>query len=128
LEVAMPMYDYRCHECGKRSSVYQSYQEYGRDVVKCPHCGSQNLERLIQRVRFARSEESRLDALGDPSDWGDLDESDPRAMAQMMRKMSSELGEEMPPEFDEVVDRLEAGESPDEIESSLPDLGGDADF
>jgi putative FmdB family regulatory protein len=128
LEVAMPMYDYRCQECGKRSSVYQSYQEYGREEVKCPHCGSQNLERLIQRVRVARSEESRLDALGDASDWGDLDESDPRAMAQMMRKMSSELGEEMPPEFDEVVDRLEAGESPDEIESSLPDLGGDADF
>jgi hypothetical protein len=62
------------------------------------------------------------------SDWGDLDESDPRAMAHMMRKMGSELGEEMPPEFDEVVDRLEAGESPDEIESSLPDLGAGDDF
>jgi putative FmdB family regulatory protein len=127
-EVLMPMYDYRCHACGKRVSIYQSYEEYGSEPVQCSHCGSEDLERLIQRVRFARSEESRLEAIGDPSEWGDLDESDPRAMAHMMRKMSSEMGEEMPPEFDEVVDRLEAGESPEEIESSLPDLGMDDDL
>jgi hypothetical protein len=34
------------------------------------------------------------------------------------------LGEEVPPEFDEVVGRLESGESPEEIEESMPDLGG----
>ena len=39
--------------------------------------------------------------------------------------MGRELGEEMPPEFDDVVDRLEKGQSPDEIEKELPDLGGD---
>jgi hypothetical protein len=31
----------------------------------------------------------------------------------------------MPPEFDDVVDRLEAGQSPEDIESALPDLAGD---
>ncbi len=40
--------------------------------------------------------------------------------------MSSEVGEEMGPEFSEVVDRLEAGQSPDEIEKQLPDLGAGA--
>ena len=30
----------------------------------------------------------------------------------------------MGPEFDEVIDRLEAGQSPEEIESAMPDLGG----
>lgn len=53
-------------------------------------------------------------------------EDDPKAMGQMMRKMGKEMGEELPPEFDEVVDRLESGQSPDEIESALPDLGNDA--
>jgi hypothetical protein len=57
------------------------------------------------------------------ANWGDVDENDPRAMGRMMRQMSSELGEEMPPEFDEVVGRLEAGESPEEIEQSMPELG-----
>jgi len=42
----------------------------------------------------------------------------------MMRKMGKEMGEEMPPEFDEVVDRLESGQSPEDIEKSIPDLGG----
>ena len=40
-----------------------------------------------------------------------------------MRKMSNEMGEDLGPEFEEVVDRLEAGQSPEEIEKSLPELG-----
>ena len=46
----------------------------------------------------------------------------------MMRKMKGELGEDVGPEFDEVVDRLEAGQSPEDIESAIPDLGGGEDF
>ncbi len=56
-------------------------------------------------------------------------ENDPQAMGKMMRKMGKEMGEDVPPEFNEVVDRLESGQSPEEIESSMPDLGsggGDA--
>ena len=124
----MPNYDYRCKKCGKRVSVFQSYEDYGVKPVQCPHCESDELERLINRVRFARSEESRLESLSDPSDWADFDENDPRSMARMMRKMGEELGEEMPGEFDEVVDRLEAGESPEDIERSMPDLGMDEDL
>jgi Flp pilus assembly protein TadB len=48
-------------------------------------------------------------------------------MARMMRTMGQEMGEELPPEFDEVVDRLEAGESPEDIEQTMPELGGGGD-
>jgi hypothetical protein len=41
----------------------------------------------------------------------------------MMRKMGNEIGEQMPPEFGEVVGRLEKGQSPEEIEQDMPDLG-----
>ena len=34
-------------------------------------------------------------------------------------------GDDLPPEFDEVVDRLEKGQSPEDIEKAIPDLGGD---
>jgi hypothetical protein len=74
-------------------------------------------------VRFARSEESRLEDLADPSALAGL-EDDPQAMGQMMRKMSREMGEDMGSEFDEVIDRLESGQSPEEIEEAVPDLGG----
>ena len=69
-----------------------------------------------------------MESLDNMSGLGDFDESDPRSMARMMRKMSSEIGEEIPPEFDEVVDRLEAGESPDDIEKSMPELGSEGGF
>jgi len=50
-------------------------------------------------------------------------EDDPKEMGRMMRKMGKEMGEELPPEFDEVVDRLESGQSPEDIEKAVPDLG-----
>jgi putative FmdB family regulatory protein len=120
----MPSYEYRCLDCRKRVSLYQRYEDYGRVPVACPHCGSARLERRIGRVRVARSEDSRLDSLADPSGWGDVDENDPRSVARMMRRMGSEMGEDMPAEFDEVVNRLEAGENPEDIEKDIPDLGG----
>jgi len=73
---------------------------------------------------FARSEDSRLEDMADPSKLAGL-EDDPKAMARMMRQMGSEMGEEMGSEFDEVMDRLESGQSPEEIEESMPDLGND---
>jgi len=76
-------------------------------------------------VRFARSEESRLEDMADPSAMAGL-EDDPQAMGQMMRKMSREMGEDLGPEFDEVIDRLESGQSPEEIEEAVPDLGDGA--
>ena len=119
----MPGYEYGCRDCRKRIVVNQSYDEYGRVQVNCPECGSENLKRVIGRVRFARSEDAHFESMADPDRWGDVDETDPRSMARFMRKMGSELGEELPSEFNEVVDRLDAGESPEEIEKSMPKLG-----
>jgi len=118
----MPNYDYRCLNCNRRFVVYLSYQDYGKQPVSCPHCNSERVQRRIGRVRVARSEDSRLEDLADPSKLAGL-EDDPKAMARMMRQMSSEMGEDMGPEFDEVIDRLEAGQSPEEIEETMPDLG-----
>ena len=68
-----------------------------------------------------------MESLADPSGWGDVDESDPQSMARMMKKMGNEMGEDLGPEFNEVVDRLESGEDPESIESSLGAAGGAGD-
>ena len=68
-----------------------------------------------------------MDSMADDFSGFDGLEDDPKAMGQMMRKMGKEMGEEMPPEFDEVVDRLESGQSPEDIEKAIPDLGSDAE-
>ncbi len=121
----MPSYQYRCLNCHKRFEIFLTYREYGVKKVLCPHCASERVQRRIGRIRIAKSEDSRMDALTDPSGLEGL-ENDPRALGKMMRKMSNEMGEDVGPEFDEVVDRLEAGQSPEDIEKAVPDLGGES--
>ncbi len=123
----MPNYDYRCNTCKRRVSIYSARFLSAEEMSPtCPRCGGTDLKRLIHRVGVLRSDESRADDLADPSAFGDLDESDPRSLGRFMRKMSRETGEDLGPEFDEVVGRLEAGENPESIEKSMPDLGGAA--
>jgi len=120
----MPIYEYRCATCKKRVSVFfRSISSVDHSAARCPLCGGANLTRLVSRVRVVRSEESRMDSLADDSMLSGLDENDPRSMGRWMRKMAKETGEDMPPEFDEVVGRLEAGEDPESIEQSMPELG-----
>jgi len=121
----MPIYEYRCHDCRRRVSVFFRSFSDAENEPDCPRCGGSQLTRLISRVAVVRSEDSRMDDLADPAILGGLDEDDPKSVGRWMRKMSAETGEDMPPEFDEVVDRLESGQSPEQIEESMPDLGAD---
>ena len=68
-----------------------------------------------------------MESLSDPSNFGDVDENDPRSIGKFMRRMGNEMGEDMGPEFDEVVGRLESGENPESIEADIPDMGAPAD-
>src|SRR5512136_474156 len=119
----MPIYEYRCQDCKKKVSVFfRTLSAVDHSTVRCPQCGGKNLSRLVSRVRALRSEESRIDGLADDSMLSGLDENDPKSMGRMLRKMARETGEDMPPEFDEAMGRLEAGESPESIEQSMPEL------
>ena len=119
----MPIYEYRCHDCQRRVSIFwRSFAAAETGQPVCPVCGGTHLTKLVSRVRMISSS----GGLGDPDDpsfLSDFDENDPRSMARMMRQMVEETGEDPGPEFEQVVDRLERGESPEEIEKSLPDLG-----
>ena len=113
----MPIYEYECARCHKRTSVLTLRVSEKVDAV-CRHCGSDKLNRLMSRFAMPRSEEARLDALADPSNFGDLDEKDPKSVARFMKRMGQEAGEDLSgPEFDEAIDELERG----------GDLGGDDD-
>lgn len=124
----MPIYEYRCPKCKKKVSVFfRSLSSVDHESAVCPNCGSGGLTRLMSRVRIIRggsnSGDSGGDDLGDMPDLSGLDENDPRSMGRFMRKMAHESGEDLPPEFNEVVGRLEKGESPEDIEKSMPELG-----
>ncbi len=114
----MPIYEYQCEKCRKRSSVLTLRVSEKVSPV-CEHCGSKKMRRLMSRFAMPKSEDARLDSLTDPTNLGGLDENDPKSVARMMRKMGQEMGEEFSgPEFDEAIEELESGGDLDDDGSS----------
>ena len=106
----MPIYEYGCRDCRKRTSVF--VRSIGAAVEeRCEHCGSGQVSRLISRVAVGRSGDS--DSF-DESLLSDVDENDPRSIARFARRMRDETGEELGADFDEAIDKMEAGEFPDD--------------
>lgn len=119
----MPLYEYRCQECQKKFDVQLSYTEYDSFVPICPDCKSRKVQRIIRKIRVATNDIARLSEMANPANLDSL-EDDPRKLGRMMRDMRDQVGaDDLPGEFDEVVDRLEKGQTPDEIENDLPELG-----
>ena len=119
----MPVYDFRCSSCSHRFDVFLTYSEYDEHKTTCPACGSLDLERVIRKIRVTRGDDGRLASLADDSNLDTIDR-DPKALGRMMREMKNEVGaDDLPGEFDEVVSRLEKGQTPEEIERDFPDLG-----
>lgn len=95
----MPIYEYRCRDCSKRSTILVLSIRHAAPPT-CSHCKSQNLDRLLSRFAAPKSEEARLDALTDPSRFGDFDENDPQSMERLMKKVGEEMGEDVAGEMD----------------------------
>jgi putative FmdB family regulatory protein len=113
----MPIYDYRCGACGRRSSLlFQTFAAAETAEPTCEHCGSGDVSRLVSRVAVLKSEESRLEDMADPSALGDVDENDPRSIARWARKMGEQMGDDMGDDFKEMVEQMEAGEMPDDAD------------
>ncbi len=122
----MPIYEYRCAGCQRRVSLYyQTFSAAEGATPSCPNCQSTELSRLVSRVFAPKSEDARLEGLADPSALGDLDENDPRSVARWARKLGGEMGEDLGDDWSEMVDRLEAGEDPEEAAGALGGDGAD---
>ena len=121
----MPIYEYRCADCKKKVSVFfRSFSAVDQGQARCPICHGSRLTKLVSKVRVIRgaSASSGGEDGFDDSMLDDLNENDPRSLGRMMRRMADETGEDMGPEFGEVVGRLEKGEDPESIEKSMPEL------
>ena len=110
----MPIYEYRCGDCSRRTSVFVR-RANAANGARCEHCGGKKLTRLVSKFAVHRP---GID-FDDPSSMDDLDQDDPQAVARWARKMGEESGEDMGPEFEEMIQRIERGEDPDAL------MGGD---
>ncbi len=111
----MPIYEYRCEDCGKISEFLLIRTDDASEI-RCKRCRSRKLSRVLSRVRVIRSEESRLESLADPSKWGGLDENDPKSMAKWMKRMGKEMGEDVGMDADEMEQAME-----EEMSGSKPE-------
>jgi putative FmdB family regulatory protein len=119
----MPIYEYRCADCGRKTSILTLGIKSVPDV-RCPYCGGTNLTKLVSRVAVLRSEDSRLESLADPAALSGLDENDPRSVARWMKRMGREMGDDAGEDFEEEIER--AVEDAEGGEGS-PGTGGGSD-
>lgn len=58
----MPIFEYQCQRCGKE---FEELIRVSKQVV-CPHCGSENVKKLISRFGFKVTPKDKGEWLGGP--------------------------------------------------------------
>ena len=125
----MPIYEYRCNDCRRRVEVFvQGFSSTSKP--SCTRCGSEDLTRMFSKFAVRRSKSDKSvydDILSDSKLTRGLMRNDPRALAEWSRKMSRAADEDITPETEELVDRMEAGEDISEVMEAIkpPELRGE---
>jgi len=120
----MPIYEYRCQSCQRKySMLHRSFSEIKEPV--CTHCGSDGGTRLVSQVTFIKSWGDFMNDMPSWESMTDFDEDDPRSVADMLRRMKDQTGDEIGPEGEEMLARMDAGEMFNDLEG-MGD-GGDWD-
>ncbi len=111
----MPIYEYRCAECGKLTSVFARSVQNEPEVA-CSHCGTGTARRVISRVAYHKSEQQIIEEYGAPGDRPKPDDyRDPRQIGRWVENKFSEYGMELPAQAREMIDAAREGEFPDPV-------------
>lgn len=89
----MPIYEYRCADCGK-TSTFLTLSVTSAFEPKCRHCGSGRVRKLVSRVAVIRSGSSEGD-LGDDSGGWDGESPDAGGGMDEMGGGDDEGGEDL---------------------------------
>lgn len=128
----MPIYEYRCDNCRRKVEVFVRDPSLSSSA-RCSQCGGEDLTRVFSKFAMRRSKSDKSvydDILSDSKLTKGLMQNDPRALAEWSRKMSRAADEDVTPETEELMDRMEAGEDVSEImqEITPPELRGDSEL
>ena len=103
----MPVYEYRCGDCGRLSSVL-SYSWSNTGNLQCKHCGASNFTKLISGFSFHRSWGDSLDWVPSGETMNDVDEDDAHSLDQYMGRIKEEMGGQVTPDFERMRRELTA--------------------
>jgi hypothetical protein len=98
----------------------------------CAKCGSKELTRIYSSFAVRRSKNDKGvydEILSDSKLTHGLMRNDPRALAEWSRKMAHATGEDVTPETEELLNRLDAGEDMNKVVEDFkpPELRGDTE-
>jgi putative FmdB family regulatory protein len=118
----VPIYEYLCSKC---NVIYQFLVRSSGDGTSpvCPRCGHSPLERVMSTFSTSGRDRVSSSTGDDLPDMSGIDENDPKSMARAIRNMARDMGEDLGPELDEAIARLESGEDPDDVERDLEETG-----
>lgn len=104
----MPIYEYECSACGRRSSIlFRSYAGV-EEAPHCRHCDSAALARVPSRPGLIHSAPSAPGA-------GELRAVEPRRAVENMSRQYDQAGIDPGRGFEEVARRAAAGERPEAL-------------
>jgi len=104
----MPIYEYECGQC-EAISTFLVLKKEDEAKVACKGCGSKKMSRVISRVAYHRSESDRLNEFDPGKKQGDEFYKDSRNIGLWAKKRAKELGSDLGPKFDEIVDSARTG-------------------
>ena len=95
----MPIYEYRCGDCGAVSSALVYSWNAGRER-RCEECGGNDLRRLMSGFSFRPSWGSSLNWAPSRESAGDVNEDSAADLDRQMGRIKREMGGQTTPDFD----------------------------
>jgi putative FmdB family regulatory protein len=106
----MPIYEYRCQDCGRKSSVFVRTASAAAEPA-CSHCGGRHTERVMSAFAYHRSEQTRLEQTEEPALYNSPEYyKDPRNIGRWAEKRMDEMGMEMPDQVKDMIGKAREGE------------------
>jgi len=104
----MPIYEYRCNQCHREfTELFLNSGDVSK--IRCKYCRSRSLTRLVSSFRVHQTEESRLENFDTSSPKGDGFYKDSRNVGLWAKRRMRELGVDLGPKMDEIVERGRTG-------------------
>ncbi len=100
----MPLFEYDCEACGKRSTLLVLKRDEA-SRLNCKHCGSDRLTRLLSRFAVHKTEASRLSELDTSKQPDETFYRDNRNIGLRAKKRMKELGVDLGDAIDEKIEK-----------------------
>lgn len=139
----MPIYEFYCDDCNVIFNFISSRVNTEK-IPNCPQCGKEKLTKQISgfatigKAKKSGDESDMLAGLDETkmeqafnsmmNEAEHINEDDPRQMASLMRKFTTETGVHLDDSMDEAISRMEAGEDPEQVEKEMGDLLNEGDM